>query len=305
MTSAEESACAILARCDAGTISSAIALMELLIETEDASEVERLVRAQGAAFSSAQGVLRLLESKAEGAARVAAMLRSGMDRPPVNASAEEGIAFCRTLFDWSVTQSEEASVALYSLGDASILAAATREIVEWLANEGALGVDRDVLDVGCGIGRMEVALAPSVRSILGIDLSEEMLTRARLRCAGLSNVRLLSATGNDLSAFRVASFDLVLAVDVFPYLVQSALLLAETHVAEAARVLRPGGQLVILNFSYRGDGNQDVRDVTGFARSHGLEVAMAGTSPFTLWDGRAFRLVRQGVQKNIQQSRSR
>jgi SAM-dependent methyltransferase len=294
VTRAEEAARDILSRCDSGSISTAIALMELLIETEDARAATRLVRAHVGAFSAASGILQLLESKPEGAARVAAMLRSGMDRPPVNATVEEGIAFCRRLFDWSVTQSEEASVALYSLGDASILEAATREIVEWLDVEGALEIDRDALDLGCGIGRMEVALAPRLRSITGIDVSPEMLKRARVRCEGLSNVRLSSATGKDLAGFPARSFHLVLAVDVFPYLVQSALALAETHVEEAARVLHPGGQLVILNLSYRADRGRDIRDVTGFARAHGFEVAVGGTAPFTLWDGLAFRLVRRG-----------
>jgi SAM-dependent methyltransferase len=282
-----------LARCEAGLTSRAVALMELLIETEDTDAAAASLRAHAATSPVAAGILELLESKAEGAARVAAMLRSGMDCPPVDATAEEGIEFCRRLFDWSVGESEEASVALYSLGDASILAAATAEIVEWLDGEDALGLDRDVLDIGCGIGRMEVALAGRVRAILGTDVSPEMLGRARVRCAGLSNVQLATATGRDLATHPSESFDLVIAVDVFPYLVQSALSLAATHVSEAGRVLRPGGQLVILNFSYRGKEEEDVADVTRFAAAAGLDVLVGGVRPFTLWDGLAFRLRRR------------
>jgi predicted TPR repeat methyltransferase len=293
VTVTEDAARGILARHDSGRISAEVALMELLIDAEDAASVTRLLRTEAAASPRAAAILRLLESKPDGAETVAAMLRSGMDCPPQGASAEEGIAFCRRLFDWSVTQSEEASVALYSLGDPSILDAATREIVAWLEAERVLGQGRDALDVGCGIGRMEVALSPRVGSITGIDVSPEMLTRARMRCATLSNVRLSLASGRDLGEFGAASVDLLLAIDVFPYLVQSAFALAEAHVAEAARVLVPGGDLVILNFSYRADRARDVRDVLRLAGAHGFDVIVAGTTPFAIWDGLAFRLVRR------------
>ena len=121
--------------------------------------------------------------------------------------------------------------------------------------------------------------------------------RARARCGALPNVRLEVSPGRDLASFGAASFDLVLAVDTFPYLVQSALRLAETHVAEAARVLRPGGSLVILNFSYRGDRAQDAADVARFARAHGLRGVVEGATPFEVWDGRAWRLVRGAVRE--------
>jgi len=67
-----------------------------------------------------------------------------MDSPDPAPSVEEGIAFCERLFDWSVQQSEEASVALYSLGNPELLERATREIVVQLELVGELD---DVLDV--------------------------------------------------------------------------------------------------------------------------------------------------------------
>jgi SAM-dependent methyltransferase len=287
-----EGARAILSRCEAGTISPAVALMQLLIEAEDAEVVARFVDGETASSPAANEIRRLLESKRSGADRVAAMLASGVDRPPVDATVAEGIAFCRRLFDWSVTQSEEASVALYSLGDATLLGSATEEIVDWLEAEGVLGATRDALDIGCGIGRMEIALATRVRSVTGIDVSRGMLERARARCSGLANVRLMESGGEDLRELGAASFDLVLVVDVFPYLVQSAFALAATHVAEAARVLRPGGDLVILGFSYRGSRDQDIADVARLAEAHGFAMAVEGRAAFTLWDGLAFRLLR-------------
>jgi len=63
-----------------------------------------------------------------------------------------------------VRQSEEASVALYSLGNPELLAAATREVVERMNEWAVLAPMRDALDVGRGIGRMESALAGSSRT---------------------------------------------------------------------------------------------------------------------------------------------
>ena len=57
------------------------------------------------------------------------------------------------------------------------------------------------------------------------------------------------------------SFDAVLAIDVMPYIHRAGPELIETHFAEAARVLRAGGDLVILNLSYRGDLESDRQDV--------------------------------------------
>jgi ubiquinone/menaquinone biosynthesis C-methylase UbiE len=281
---------AILARCEEGAISPAIALMEMLIETEDAAVVAEVVRASSGASPNGEAIRRLVDENRAGCARIAAMLQSGADAPPRNASVAEGVAFCRRLFDWSVRQSEEASVALYSLGNPELLAQATREIVDVFAQWGALGPERRALDIGCGIGRMEVALAPHLASIHGIDVSGEMLSVARARCAALGNVSVSACSGLDLEPFDDASFDLVFSIDAFPYLMQAGRALVEAHVAESARVLRPGGELVVLNFSYRNDIDADRRDVAVLAAANALTLVVNGHQPFGLWNGAAFRM---------------
>lgn len=60
----------------------------------------------------------------------------------------------------------------------------------------------------------------------------------------------------------------------------------------AARVLRPGGRLVILNFSCRGDPEHDRRDVADLAARAGLSVVRSGETPFRLWDALAFVLAK-------------
>ena len=130
-------------------------------------------------------------------------------------------------------------MAAYSLNDPAVLAAATAEIVEWLAREGLIGPDRDVLDLGCGIGRVSAAIARRCRSVLGLDVSPKMVAEARRRHGAVPGLGFDATPGTGLAAIACGSFDLVLAVDSFPYLLQAGRAGADQHLADAARVLRP------------------------------------------------------------------
>ena len=103
---------------------------------------------------------------------------------------------------------------------------------------------------------------------------------------------LVTPAGTDLSALGAASFDLVLAVDSFPYVVQAGPAVADRHLADAARALRPGGAFAILNLSYRGDAGADRADAARWAAAGGWALAVDGAAPFALWDGTAFLLRR-------------
>ncbi|MEP6943085.1 MAG: methyltransferase domain-containing protein [Betaproteobacteria bacterium] len=281
-----------------GTLSGEMAVMycleavpdvDALRAALDAATVECAGRAPALARSLDALADLVLRNRA-GCERIARMLASGVDSDRPAESVEHGIAFCRRLFDWSVAQSSESSVALYSLGNPAILEAATREVVELLVARGWVTSAREVLEIGCGIGRFEQALSPHVRSITGIDVSPRMIEEARQRSAELGNVSLLACTGHDLAPFADASFDLVMAVDSFPYLVQSGMALVERHFEEARRVLRPGGDLVIFEFSYRGDLGRDRDDVSRLAGAHDFTVRDNGTRALSLWDGVLFHL---------------
>jgi ubiquinone/menaquinone biosynthesis C-methylase UbiE len=184
----------------------------------------------------------------------------------------------------------EASVALYSLGSADILDRATSEIVNRLAQWGLLRSDATMLDIGCGIGRIERALAPLVGTITAIDVSSGMIEEARRRCGDLANVAFEQCGGRDLAKFRDRSFDLVLAVDSFPYLYAADPDIITRHLQDCARVLRPNGSVVILNFSYRSDVEADRREIERLATANGFSIRRAGTRDFSLWDGLTFVL---------------
>jgi predicted TPR repeat methyltransferase len=191
------------------------------------------------------------------------------------------------LFDSVHAISPEAGVALYSLGQPSLLEAATQEIVSLMDACGLCTSKSRVLDVGCGTGRMLQALAPRVREIVGVDISQAMADSARWRIAHLPNASVLHISGHHLAEVT-RPFDLILAVDSFPYLVQTGV--AESMFAACARLLAERGYLLILNYSYRGDIARDCGDVTDLAAGGALRVLRAGTQDLKLWDGTTFLL---------------
>jgi cyclopropane fatty-acyl-phospholipid synthase-like methyltransferase len=202
------------------------------------------------------------------------------------------VASIRAQFDAAVRLAPEASVALYSLGSGATLDRTTAEIVELLRDCRLLGPGIAVLDIGCGIGRMARALAPHVASITGIDLSPAMIAEAKQRCRTLANAHFSVCDGTDLGQFAGRNFDLVLAVDAFPYLVAAGCEIATRHVADAAALLDPQGALVILNYSYRGDLDRDRADLAELAARYGFSVDRNGARDCTLWDGTTFLLRR-------------
>jgi SAM-dependent methyltransferase len=117
-----------------------------------------------------------------------------------------------------------------------------------------------------------------------------MISNARQKVAGLENVRLRQCSGRDLAPFEANSFDLVYAVDSFPYIVEAGAKLVNRHFAEVARVLRGEGHFVIFHYSYRGDIERDRSDVRRLAEAHGYSVVREAVTPFTIWDGVGYQL---------------
>jgi SAM-dependent methyltransferase len=282
--------------CAAGTLPPNIALTRLLIEATDPEEVEAALGSVGADRDREGPLAALLahwRANPQAFATVKGVI-GGVEHGGEAASAVGGIAHWATVFDRLARVSEEGSVALYALGNPDLLRAATEEIVATLRGWGLLNAETAVLEIGCGIGRIVAALAPEVRHVTGLDISGAMIDAARQRCAGLPNVALSTSSGRDLSGIADDGLDLVLAVDVFPYLIQAGDGLAETHFSEAARVLRAGGHLLVANYSYRGDPEQDAREVAAAARASGLTVLRNGDCPFRLWDGAVWLLRKNG-----------
>jgi ArsR family transcriptional regulator len=100
-----------------------------------------------------------------------------------------------------------------------------------------------VADLGCGTGAMAAVLAPHVKHVIGVDASEEMLDAAKSRLASATNIE-----------FRKGSLE---ALPVFPESVDAATLMLVLHhlpspadaLAEAGRILKPGGRVLIVDMA--------------------------------------------------------
>ena len=104
---------------------------------------------------------------------------------------------------------------------------------------------RSLLDLGTGTGRMLELFGADIERGLGLDLSLDMLAlaRARLDRAGLKHSSVRHGNIYDLALSR-DSFDVVIIHQVLHFLDDSA-----RAIAEAARVLRPGGRLLVVDFA--------------------------------------------------------
>jgi ArsR family transcriptional regulator len=101
--------------------------------------------------------------------------------------------------------------------------------------------DGVVGDLGCGTGQVTAALAPFVSRVVSVDESAEMLRAAKTRLDGITNVDLrrgeLEALPIDDNRLDVATLMVVLHHVAEP----------EAAMAEVARVLKPGGRVVVVD----------------------------------------------------------
>jgi ubiquinone/menaquinone biosynthesis C-methylase UbiE len=104
---------------------------------------------------------------------------------------------------------------------------------------------RTLLDLGTGTGRMLELFGPRIEHGLGLDLSLDMLAvaRARLDHAGLRHCSVRQGDIYDL-ALPKDTFDVVIVHQVLHFLDDGA-----RAIHEAARVLRPGGRLLVVDFA--------------------------------------------------------
>ncbi|WP_300295092.1 metalloregulator ArsR/SmtB family transcription factor [Ferrovibrio sp.] len=103
----------------------------------------------------------------------------------------------------------------------------------------------DLLDIGTGTGRLLEVLAPHIKRGLGVDLSRDMLSiaRANLERAGIKHCQVRQADMYALP-FDNASVDAAVIHQVLHFADEP-----QKAIQEAARVLKPGGRLVIVDFA--------------------------------------------------------
>lgn len=108
---------------------------------------------------------------------------------------------------------------------------------------GTLGVeirpDDDIVEIGCGIGRMTRPMAERGRSVRALDVSAEMLGQAQHENSHLDNVRWVQGDGTTLTGIEDGSADGVVSYVVLQHIPDPEVTLG--YIREMGRVLRPGG----------------------------------------------------------------
>ena len=133
--------------------------------------------------------------------------------------------------------------------DRTRVAVGTEILLGAFARQGRPLAELRVLDAGCGTGAYSQAVLPHVGRIEAVDLSAGMLAAARVKLGGSERIAFRRAA-IDALPFADGAFDAVMVNQVLHHLPDDAEFARHRRVvAELARVLAPGGVLVINSCS--------------------------------------------------------
>ncbi len=166
-----------------------------------------------------------------------------------------------------------------------------RGVAEALGAVAAEVGPRRVLEAGCGTGHWLCALAPQVETVIGLDLSAPMLLKAREKDGTL---RLVQGDGGRLP-FADGSFGFVFCVNALVHFGEQRRFVAEAH-----RVLAPGGALAVVGGDARGrPGNWWVYEY--FPEAHEIDLRRCPSwATVTAWmEEEGFVSVRRQVAQRI------
>jgi ubiquinone/menaquinone biosynthesis C-methylase UbiE len=106
---------------------------------------------------------------------------------------------------------------------------------------------KSMAELGCGAGRMTRSFAKRFGSVTGVDISEEMQSRARIHLHDCTNVRWVITDGRSLENIDAGSMDFVFSYLVLQHFPSRDLVFST--IGELIRILRPGG---VFLFQFNG-----------------------------------------------------
>jgi ubiquinone/menaquinone biosynthesis C-methylase UbiE len=134
-----------------------------------------------------------------------------------------------------------------------------------------------MVELGCGVGRMTPSFARRHERVLALDISAEMLSRARQIHTEGNNVLWVRVDGVDLACLAGGSVDFVFSYLVLQHLPNEKL--AFVYIQEMLRILRPGGAFL---FQFNGSHKPTMN----------LRGRLAWSVVDALWSSKLVRLSR-------------
>ena len=120
-----------------------------------------------------------------------------------------------------------------------------------------------VLEIGCGAGRLTRALAKLFGEIHAVDVSGEMVARAKAALTDFPNAHVYQNNGCDLTVIPELEFDFAFSFIVFQHIPSREVI--ENYVREVNRLLRPGA---LFKFQVQGCTEIQAGSLMGKVREH-------------------------------------
>ena len=114
-----------------------------------------------------------------------------------------------------------------------------------------------VLEIGCGIGRILIPMSEIFGKVIGIDIAPEMIRIGQEQIANISNCKILESNGSDLSLFSDNYFDFCYSFIVFQHIPDKKII--ENYIREVSRILKPG---CFFRFQVRGTIDTKPKEIT-------------------------------------------
>jgi ubiquinone/menaquinone biosynthesis C-methylase UbiE len=165
------------------------------------------------------------------------------------------------------THSKAAHVAA-GMQDESSLRRTGTQVANRCAEAVSLRPTDDVLEIGCGVGRVGWAIAPRCHTWTGCDISQKMLDAAGRRLAEYRNVSFLLLDGRGLRGVPDSSMDFVYCTNMLPHIDHSDRWI---YVSESFRALRPGGRFYLDSIALESPEGWEMLLNNVRQLSHGVE----------------------------------
>ena len=142
----------------------------------------------------------------------------------------------------------------------------------------------NILEIGCGIGRILIPMRKIFGNATGIDISSEMVQLGQKYVSDIPNCNIVENNGTDLAEFSDNSFDFCYSFIVFQHIPEKQIV--ENYIKEVSRILKPS---CLFRFQVRGtistkpneittwDGVQFTSDeIHKIAKDHNFEIIEEG-----------------------------